>query len=152
MSVVLFRRFEVVRDRREPLERSLEVRDDVRGNDVGIRKIRRFLERFVLQPEDVEIELVALGELVEEQVVARAGLERNLAKCNATPGRKVDLLVILNGPTRSGELSVDFFAGALSGVGSGIASKELHRSYKRVLFHTIIILHHSPTSRAPPRV
>ena len=40
----------------------MEVFDDLSGDDVGVGKIGTVFERLILQPEDVEVEFVALGQ------------------------------------------------------------------------------------------
>ena len=42
-------------------ERGLEVFDDFGGDDVGIGKVGAVFERFIFQPEDGEVEFIALG-------------------------------------------------------------------------------------------
>ena len=50
----------VLRDGCEVLQRRLQVLGDVLSDDMGRRQIGGFLKRFVFQPEDVEVHLVAL--------------------------------------------------------------------------------------------
>jgi hypothetical protein len=52
---------EVGRDFGELGEGGLEVFDDFGCDDVGIWEVGAIFEAFVFEPEDVEIELVALG-------------------------------------------------------------------------------------------
>ena len=53
---------QILRDRRKLFQRSFEVGGDVGGDDLGRGEVGGFLQGFVLQPEDVEVELVAFGE------------------------------------------------------------------------------------------
>ena len=39
----------------------MEVFDDLRSHDVGLRKVGAVFEAFVFEPENVEIEFIALG-------------------------------------------------------------------------------------------
>ena len=57
----LLGRFEIVRDFGELNQGGLEVFYDFGGDDVGIREIGAVFEAFVFEPEDVEVEFVALG-------------------------------------------------------------------------------------------
>ena len=50
----------ILRDGCEVLQRCLQVLGDVLSDDMGRGQIRGFLKAFVLQPEDVEVHLVAL--------------------------------------------------------------------------------------------
>jgi hypothetical protein len=43
------------------LERGFQVFDDLGGDDAGIGEVGAVFEAFVFQPENVEVELVALG-------------------------------------------------------------------------------------------
>jgi len=45
-------------------EGGFEVFQDVRGDDVGSRKVRRVFEGLVFEPKDIEVDLVALDEVV----------------------------------------------------------------------------------------
>lgn len=47
----------------------------------------------------------------EQEVVAGAGLERRFAQRDATPGRRIELFVILNGPATRSKLRVDLTTG-----------------------------------------
>jgi hypothetical protein len=55
-------------------QRRLQVLDDLGGDDVRGREVGAILQAFVLQPEDVEIEAVAPGELVVAEALEAAGL------------------------------------------------------------------------------
>jgi len=52
----------------------LEVFDDLGGDDVGIRKVGAVLKRFVFEPEDVEVEFVALEQLLIGETFEALGL------------------------------------------------------------------------------
>lgn len=54
----------VLRNRRKLFQRRLQIRGDVGGDDFGSGQVGGFFECVVLQPEDVEVHLVALGQFV----------------------------------------------------------------------------------------
>jgi hypothetical protein len=56
------RLLQILRDRRELFQRGFQVGGDLGGDHVGRRQVGGFLQRLVLQPEDVEVELVAPGQ------------------------------------------------------------------------------------------
>ena len=49
----------------------------------------------------------------KQEVVAGAGLERRFAQRDTTPGRQIELFVILNGPATRSKLRVDLTTGKL---------------------------------------
>jgi hypothetical protein len=53
----------VLGDRRKLLQGCGQVSGDVRGNRLGVGQIGGFFQRVVLEPEEVEVEFVAFGEL-----------------------------------------------------------------------------------------
>ncbi len=53
--------FQIIRDFGELLKRGFQVFDNFLSDDVGIGEIGAVFEAFVFEPEDAEIEFVALG-------------------------------------------------------------------------------------------
>jgi len=58
----------------ELVERGLEVLSDFGGDHVGIRQVGRVLQAFVFQPEDVEVDLVALKKVFVGERLEAFGL------------------------------------------------------------------------------
>jgi hypothetical protein len=54
-------------------EGGLEVFDNFRRDHIGIGKIRAVFERLVFEPEDVEVEFVALGQLFISETLEALG-------------------------------------------------------------------------------
>jgi len=54
---------QVLRNGRKLLECGLQIGGDVGSDDFRRRQVRGLLERVVFQPEDVQVHLVALGQL-----------------------------------------------------------------------------------------
>ncbi len=55
---------QILRDGRELLHCRFQISRDVGGDDFGGGQVGGFFQSFVLQPEDVQVHLVALGQLV----------------------------------------------------------------------------------------
>jgi hypothetical protein len=65
--------FQILRNRRKLFESGFEVFSDFKGEDARIRQVRALFKGFVFEPEDVEVHLVALGQLfVSERLKALA--------------------------------------------------------------------------------
>jgi hypothetical protein len=69
---------QVVFDLAELLEGGFEVVDDLTGDDIGGREIGGIFKGVVLQPEDVEVHLVALEEVLVGEAPEALGLDAAL--------------------------------------------------------------------------
>jgi len=56
--------FQFVRDRSELVQRRLQILCDFGGDHIGIGKVSRVFQAVILQPEDVQANLVALDQFV----------------------------------------------------------------------------------------
>lgn len=80
---------QVVRDGGELFEGGLEIFHDVAGDDAGRGEIGGFFEGVVLEPEDVEVHLVALNEVVVDEGLESFGLGALVAVGGAEAGEEV---------------------------------------------------------------
>ena len=74
---------QVLRDRRELLQRGLQVFGDLGSDNIGIRQVRAVFEAIVFEPEEVEVHLVALDQLFVGEglpALALVRLVRSLAE------------------------------------------------------------------------
>jgi SAM-dependent methyltransferase len=90
---------QIFRDRGELLQGRFQIRRDVGGDDFGGGQVGGFFQRFVLQPEDVEIHLVALGQYIEHAARRNAGAALAFEVGDATrlacPDRQFDRVLSL---------------------------------------------------------
>ena len=80
---------QILLDGGELLQRRFKVLDDLSRDDVGVWQVCGLLKRLILEPEDVEIRLVALDQLVMPEGVKALGLLALMAVLGVITGHEI---------------------------------------------------------------